>query len=345
MNAMRSFLSGDLPICASKFLVASTLCLTATLAQAAGFRWIDIPADAEGPAIRGAMWYPCAEPPGEVHVRKLTLPGVMDCPLLGENLPLIVVSHGKGGSSIGHHDTDKVLADAGFVVAAIDHPGDNFSDLSRVSDLATYVERPTDIKRLIDFMVGASPFAARIDREKIGFFGFSRGGYTGLVLIGANPDWASATAACRHFASFACDQILRQEFPVEPLTHDPRIKAAVLADPLAPLFNADSLKAVTVPVQLWASERGGDGVFPHDVAAVDGNLPAKHEYRVVANAGHFAFVPPCPPAAAPEFCTDAPDFDRVAFHAQFNADVLTFFRTHLTAARHAGGTVPERANE
>jgi len=51
---------------------------------------------------------------------------------------------------------------------------------------------------------------------------------------------------------------------------------------------------------------------------------------VVINAGHFAFVPPCPPAAAPEFCSDAPGFDRVAFHAQFNADVLAFFRTHLT---------------
>jgi len=330
MNAIKSFLSGDRPRYAGRFPVASVFCVAATLAQAAGFQSIDIAADAEGPAIHGTMWSPCAEPPGEVHIRGRNLPGVMDCPLLGENLPLVVVSHGKGGSSIGHHDTDEVLADAGFVVVAIDHPGDNFSDLSRVSDLATYVERPTDIKRVIDFMVGASPFAARIDPDRIGFFGFSRGGYTGLVLIGANPDWASATAACRHFASFACGQILRQEFPVEPLTHDPRIKAAVLADPLAPLFNADSLKPVRVPVQLWASERGGDGVSPHDVAAVDKNLPAKHQYRVVINAGHFAFVPPCPPAAAPEFCSDAPGFDRVAFHAQFNADVLAFFRTHLT---------------
>ena len=345
MNAMRSFLSGDRPMYASKFLVASTLLLTATLAQAAGFQWIDIPADAGGPAMQGAMWYPCAEPPGEFHVGRRTLPGVMDCPLLGDHLPLVVVSHGKGGSSIGHHDTDEVLADAGFVVVAINHPGDNFSDLSRVSDLATYVERPTDIKRVIDFMVGASPFAARIDSDQIGFFGFSRGGYTGLVLIGANPDWASATAACRHFSSHACDQIVRQEFPVEPLTHDPRIKAAVLADPFAVFFNGASFEAVKVPVQLWASAHGGDGVFPDDVAAVNTNLPAKHEYRVVANAGHFAFVPPCPPAFPPEFCTDAPGFDRVAFHAQFNADVLAFFRAQLTAARHASGTVPGRASQ
>jgi predicted dienelactone hydrolase len=320
-------------MCISKILVATAFCLTATLAQGAGFRFIDVPADAEGPAIQGAMWYPCAEPPGEVSLGKITLPGVKDCPLLGENLPLIVVSHGKRGSFIGHHDTDEALADAGFIVAAISHPGDNVSDPIRSDDLSIYVERPQDIKRLIDFMVGPSPFATRIDLQRIGFFGFSRGGYTGLVLIGADPDWASATAMCQHFASHACEQILRKEFPAEPLTHDPRIKAAVIADPLAVAFTADSFKAVKAPVQLWASERGGDGVLPHDVAAVDANLPAAHAYRVVSNAGHFAFVPPCPPAlaaAAPEICTDAPGFDRVAFHRQFDADVLAFFRQHLT---------------
>jgi predicted dienelactone hydrolase len=333
MNADRSFFSGDRPMCISKFLAAIALCLMATLAQGAGFRFIDVPANADGPALQGAMWYPCAEPPGEVSLGKITLPGVKDCPLIGENLPLIVVSHGKHGSFIGHHDTDEVLADAGFVVAAINHPGDNYADLSRSDDLSIYVERPTDIKRLIDFMLGPSPFASKIDLQHIGFFGFSRGGYTGLVLIGANPDWASATTVCLYVASHACDQILRKEFPAQPLTHDPRIKAAVIADPLSTAFNADSFAAVRVPVQLWASERGGDGVLPHDVAAVDQSLPTEHAYRVVSNAGHFAFLPPCPPALAaalPEICTDAPGFDRVAFHKQFDADVLAFFRTHLT---------------
>jgi hypothetical protein len=41
------------------------------------------------------------------------------------------------------------------------------------------VERPTDIKRLIDFMLGQAPAASRMDPERIGFFGFSGGGFTG----------------------------------------------------------------------------------------------------------------------------------------------------------------------
>jgi predicted dienelactone hydrolase len=33
-------------------------------------------------------------------------------------LPLLVMSHGTGGSTLGHFDTAVALADAGFVVAA-----------------------------------------------------------------------------------------------------------------------------------------------------------------------------------------------------------------------------------
>jgi predicted dienelactone hydrolase len=315
------------PVC--RLLSAIGLCLTATLAQAAGMRPVDVPADAGGPALRGAIWYPCAEPAGEVRLDIFTW---KDCPLHGDRLPLIVVSHGRGGSFVGHHDTDEVLADAGYIVAAISHPGDSSYDRSRSDDLSVFVERPQDIKRLIDFMLGASPFSAAIDRERIGFFGFSRGGYTGLVLTGANPDWAKATALCQHSANNLCVQIIKKEYPAEPLTHDARIKAAVIADPLAIVFGANSLAAVKLPVQLWASERGGDGVLPNDVAVVDASLPAGHEYRVVPNSGHFAFIPPCPAEmakAVPEACTDAPGFDRAAFHKEFNAAVVAFFQQHL----------------
>ena len=142
-----------------------------------------------GAALKGAIWSPCSQPPGEVDFGKFILPGVKDCPLPGGKLPLIVVSHGRRGNFLGHIDTAQALADAGFIVAAINHPGDTVSDLSRTDDLSVYVSRPNDIKRLIDFMVGASVVASSVDRERIGLFGFSRGGYTALAVIGANPDW------------------------------------------------------------------------------------------------------------------------------------------------------------
>jgi predicted dienelactone hydrolase len=303
-----------------------------------GFRFIEVPADNDEPTLQGAMWYPCAAPAEEIDLGditatfEITLSGSKECPISGDRLPLVVVSHGRRSHFVLHHDTAEALADAGFVVAAVNHPGDTYFDMSRSAKLSAFVERPTDIKRLVDFMLGASPAAPNIDRERIGFFGFSRGGYTGLVLIGVDPDWANASDFCRQSSSSWCEQIRRREFPAQPLAHDQRIKAAVMADPHAVFFTARNLAAVNVPVQLWASEYGGDGVTPEGVAAVGNSLAAKHEYRVVPNAGHFAFLIPCPPAlakAVPEICGDAPGFDRVALHQQFNSDVLGFFRTYL----------------
>ena len=310
---------------------ATAFWLAVSAAHAAGVAMIDIPADNAGPALHGAIWSPCADPAGTVDVGQAKLPGVKDCPIAGDKLPLVVISHGHGGSFIGHHDTAETLADAGFVVAAINHPGDTGSDMSRANDLTEIIERPVDIKRLIDFMLAASPVAAKIDPARVGLFGFSRGGYTGLAVMGADVDWDNVTRRCQGATVPICDQVRNKEYPAH-LTHDPRVKAAVIANPLAIYFTAASFASVKVPVQLWNTEHGGDGVEPEDVAVVDKTLPAPHEYHVVPNAGHFVFLPPCPAELAqrrPELCIDPPGFDRTAFHQQFDAEALRFFRESL----------------
>ena len=316
-------------------VVMITLCLLASAAQAAGFRFIDVPADAEGPAMTGAIWYPCAEPPGTMRYGPYVLPVSKDCPLSGEKHPLIVVSHGAGGTLMGHHDTAEALADAGFIVAAINHPGDTSSDKSRATELSVYVSRPADIKRLVDYMVGSSPATPFIDPSRIGFFGFSRGGYTGLAVIGANADWANATGYCGDSPARGCQQIRNREFPAGPIPHDPRINASVVADPLAVFFTAEAVAPIKVPVQIWASELGGDGVFLRDVAPLDVNLSAPHEFHVVRNAGHFAFFL-CPQAlaqSAPDLCTDRSGFDRAVFHKEFNAAALRFLQDNLNSQK------------
>ena len=280
------------------------------------------------------MWYPCSEPPGEIDLGRITLPAVKDCPIEGEKLPLVVLSHGGGSSFEQLYDTAEALADAGFVVASVTHP-DKSRDASPFGFLSRMVERPTDVKRLGDFMLDRSPAASKIDPQRIGFYGFSLGGYTGLVLIGADPDWASVPVQCvgYTFGGNLCDLVRGKPLPTQPPVHDRRIKAAVLADPGPAFFGPDSFAAVKASVQLWASERGGPRA---QVDAVERGLPAPHEYHVVANTGgapvgHFIFFL-CPPGLAqaePEICTDAPGFDRTAFHKQFNEDVLAFFRVHL----------------
>jgi predicted dienelactone hydrolase len=107
----------------------------------------------------------------------------------------------------------------------------------------------------------------------------------------------------------------------------------VIADPLFGRFFT-GLQTVRVPVQLWASERGGDGVLPDDGAVVARNLGAKPAFHPVAGSAHFVFLAPCNAWMSqhlPDICTDGPAFDRAAFHAQFNAQIVEFFRAKLVS--------------
>lgn len=306
------------------------LCLAVSLAQAAGFKPVEIPGEAGLQSLKGAVWYPCTQPRSDVRVGPIVMSVSMDCPITGEKRPLVVISHGRTGSFLGHRDTAQVLADAGFIVVAINHPGDTSLDQSRTREFSVFVERPADIKRVVDHMLGSWPDAAKVDAERVGFFGFSRGGYTGLVAIGANPQFGKRLRLCDGKSDPLCEQVRMGALP--ELSHDPRIRAAVIADPLSVFFTQDSFKNVQVPVQLWGSERGGDGVTPASVADIAGWLQAKPDFHVVPGSQHFSFLPPCPAElvqTAPDLCSDPPGFDRAAFHADFNTRVLAFFKMQL----------------
>lgn len=309
------------------------LCLATPATQAAGFKSVEVPAEGSLQPLKGAVWYPCTQPTSEVRFGPFVMSVSPNCPLAGEKHPLVVISHGRTGSYLGHRDTAQALADAGFIVVAINHPGDSAVDGSRTREFPVFVERPADIKRVVDHMLGSWPDAARIDAGRIGFFGFSRGGYTGLVAIGANPFFGKRLRLCEGKSDPLCDKVRTGELP--ELSHDPRIKAAIIVDPLSIFFTEQSFTNVKVPVQLWGSERGGDGVTPASVADIAGWLPTRPDFRVVPGSQHFSFLPPCPAAlaqSAPDLCSDQPGFDRAAFHADFNAHALAFFKAQLGQA-------------
>jgi predicted dienelactone hydrolase len=192
-------------------------------------------------------------------------------------------------------------------------------------------------------MLGSWPHHDALDRSRIGVFGFSAGGFTALVAIGGTPDITRVPAFCAvHPDDWACRMLKQRNVslaappPVQPdWVHDPRIAAAVIAAPaVGYAFPTEGLSAVKVPMMLWRPD--ADEILPHpDYAqAVYDRLAVKPEYRVVANAGHFVFLTPCPPAlaaAAPAICKDPAGFDRTSFHHTFNAAVVEFFKANLPA--------------
>lgn len=306
-----------------------------TLLYAAGFQH-GVAADPNGKPLEIGIWYPSHAAPKSMSIGATTMSVAVDAPIEGRGLPLVVMSHGTGGSFLGHYDTAIALADAGYVVAAVTHTGDNYADQSRSIFI---MDRPKQMSRVIDHMLSSWGDHAAIDAARIGIFGFSAGGFTALVSIGGLADFSKVRPMCReHPEDFACQLIARTAQaasapPESILAQDRRIAAAVVAAPaLGFTFAPDGLKNVTVPVQLWRAE--DDVILPHPryAEAVRRALPTAPDYRVVHKAGHFDFLAPCGPALAniaPIICKSEPGFDRLAFHQTFNTAVVDFFDKSL----------------
>src|SRR5262249_45355222 len=88
----------------------------------------------------------------------------------GDRLPLVLISHGVSGSQASHYDTALALAQAGFVVAALTHTGDNSQDQSYVGNQRDLIDRPRQINRVLDFILGAWPEHSRLDPTRVGIF-------------------------------------------------------------------------------------------------------------------------------------------------------------------------------
>ena len=318
--------------CAALVLLA----LAATPAFSAGFERVSVPASS-GPPLEVGIWYPSGAPASSQSLGLYTQTVATGGAIAGRGLPLIVMSHGSGGSFEGHYDTALALADAGFVVAAVTHTGDNYRDPSGMTRVEN---RPPHIKTLIDYMLASWPHHALLDPARIGMFGFSAGGFTALVMVGGVPDMTRVAPYCTAYADEWPCRKAREYPPGAPAApaafiHDSRIAAAVIAAPaLGFTFSSEGLAGVKVPIQLWRGD--SDELLPHPRHAqnVYEALLVKPEYHVVPNAGHFAFLAPCTDLAfrfAAEICRDPPGFDRADFHREFNVAVVMFFEAKLSA--------------
>jgi predicted dienelactone hydrolase len=278
------------------------------------------------------VWYPTSGTPSHQRLGLYEQDVVVGGGIPHKRRPLIVMSHGTGGDFTGHVDTAVALARAGFIVAALTHPGDNWRDNSR----ATQIEaRPAALSGLISYMLTAWPGHAAIDPGQIGAFGFSAGGFTVLAAAGGRPDLTRFASHCAQHPDFFDCSLLKSQ-PRAPTgawpdLHDARIKAIVVAAPaLGFAFDRAGLAGVLMPVQLWRADDDHILPAPFYADSVRRALPVRPEFHSVPAAGHFDFLAPCAdPSIMPQLCQSASGFDRTAFHARFNAEVVQFFKAKL----------------
>ena len=324
----------------SSFLWIAAVLLSPVLAAAplaAGFETLQA-ADGTDKPLEVAVWYPTEAVAQQVDLGPFTLNIARGGAVAGRSFPLIVISHGNGGANLSHNDTAIALAQAGFVVAAVAHTGDNHADQSRA---ASMMDRPRHISRVIDHMLTQWSGKDHIDATRIGVFGHSSGAFTALAIVGGTADLGRIAPHCQQRpGDYPCRLVARQPAATAALVaamvqpdRDTRVRAAVVAAPaLGFTFTQASLGAISVPIQLWRAEE--DVVLPQPwyVEPVRAALPKPLDYREVPKAGHFDFLAPCTPrfaAMAPPLCSSQPGFDRVAFHREFNAAVVDFFKVAL----------------
>ena len=275
-------------------------------------------------------------------------------PAASGSRPLIVISHGTGGSNTGHSDTAAALAQAGYVVVAVTHTGDNYRDTSGVGKGTHLLPRARHVSRTIDFMLRTWPEHAQIDQHRIGMFGHSAGGFTALVVAGAEPDLTRTATLCRHQPeAWTCRYVERHGLSRDKLagqkniawSHDPRVRSIAIAAPaVGYAFDRERLAHVNIPVQLWGAET--DDIVDDSADLIRRALPAPPEYHRVAKAGHFSFLMPCNGTmrtlitvmhwfGTEAVCDDPAGFDRERFHQDFNRSLVGFFRRSLPASKPA----------
>lgn len=315
--------------------IAGAVALLATAEEPprpVGFQALAV-ADPDDRPLEVGVWYPTDAPPRFQLVGLAFQRVAKDAPLAGAGLPLVVMSHGNGGLYASHADTALALAAAGFVVAAVTHTGDNARDDRYVGSVRWLVDRPRHVRRVLDYMLQGWAGRTHLDPARIGVFGFSAGGFTALVASGGVPDLERIAQHCAAKPEFAC-QLWKPQGPVAVApgawTHDERIKAAVVAAPgFGFAFEPAGLAQVRAPVQLWNAEADRNVPYETNAAIVRRLLPRPPEFAAVPGAGHFAFLRPCPGWLFPAICRDAAGFDRAAFHGEFNASVIAFYRREL----------------
>jgi predicted dienelactone hydrolase len=289
------------------------------------------------------IWYPTSGAEVTWQAGPFTVSATRDAPLAQDHrFPVVLFSHGSGGSPLGHRELAAMLARAGYVVVAPVHVGDAAGHPRQPNQSKVLVSRPRQAIAALDAVLENARFAPHVDVERISMIGYSAGGYTALVLAGAQPNFQKALAYCDKDGREdvgSCrpgnnDVQQGETVPVAVNTmpqHDFRLKALVLMDPLSFLFDQAGLASVTMPTLLM---RPQDDAFLRSNAnaqALAQNLPNRPEETVVPG-GHFVFIDPCPPALrkeAPLICVDAATIDRGAIHVQIEHQVRTFLDTHL----------------
>jgi predicted dienelactone hydrolase len=311
-------------------------------------------------ALITTVWYPAA--PGTRGSPQVIGPPNAPLFTLGEwapdaapatgRFPLVVMSHGTGGSAQIMGWLGSGLASHGYVVAAVNHPGNNALEAYTPEGFLVWWERARDLSTTIDFVLRDPVLAAIIDPGRIGAMGFSLGGYTMFEIAGARTDPALLQKYCQAPDARGCDdppefpnlsarraELQKSSASFKDATsragdsyRDARVRAVfAIAPALGPVLKEDSLRSLSIPIQILAGE--ADQIVPIGPSAQRlAQLTPRAALTLLPSVGHYTFLATCTDAgrrAQPQLCADSPDVNREAIHRRTIELAAQFFERTL----------------
>jgi len=318
------------------FTILTTLLIFAPLANAenfggSGLQKLTVINPVDERPLEAVAFYPSQIATDNIKIGPYRVKASSGAPIGEGRYPLILLSHGTMGSMWGHHDLATFLARNGYIVVTVTHAGDSFQDSSRVGAVSSIYGRPMQISAALTAALADPVLASHLDKNRIGFVGFSAGGTTGLILAGAKPDLSRFEDYCakRPDDQSVCEARgkVRLDRPDLAPIADPRISAFVLMAPVRLVFSPDGLKSVNAPMQVYVGEQDEELSPNANALTLAAELP-KVQLQIIEKAGHFTFLAPCSTelaGAAPVLCTDNPGLDRTVLHKRINAEIAAFF--------------------
>lgn len=321
-----------------------------------GFKSITIHDPVNGGTMPGYVFYPSAHAKGATWVGAYKLYATKDAPAIAGAKPLVVISHGHGGSDVDLHYMATYLASHGFIVATLQHPKDNYLDTSGAGMPAVLDGRPIQVKVTISMLLNSPSWKALIDPNRIGVAGFSAGGYTALMVVGAIPQFGRYISFCKQYPHDAemCAGLEKAESVMGVARmevyfagvessldrwgnpHDPRVKAAFAMAPVSFVFDKAGLASIDRPVFLYYAQ--DSKILPPEANAlhIAPLIKTLVGIKTIPKAGHFVFLGPCSAKlakAVPRICNSPPSVSRAKAYAQINADALAFFNKALVSSQ------------
>ena len=313
-------------------------------------------------ALLAVVWYPAAAaareeqqwigPPGAPLARAgKAAPGAAPA-AAPKRFPLVVISHGTGGSALAMAWLGTQLAAHGFIAVAVNHPGNNALEPYTARGFTLWWLRARDLSAVIDGMLADPQFAPRIDPHRIGAAGFSLGGYTMIEIAGGRSSTALFDSCERDPHARSC--VAPPEFPslidrvlmllkTDPAYRtairgagssyrDPRVRAVfAIAPALGMVLVPDSLARISIPVEIVAGSAD-----PIEPVAVNARYFAAHipgsRLILFPGAGHYTFFASCTAdgkKAQPQLCIDRAGIDRDQLHVRAAALASAFFSRYL----------------